>query len=70
MEDMLLECIQCENDFTFTAGEQLKYERMGFSEPRRCPQCRRHKVKQNDGWERKKQKTKHKNHRMKHEFNT
>ena len=68
MEDMMLQCIQCESDFTFTTSEQLKYERMGFSEPRRCPQCRRHKLKQEEGWEHKKDRTKKKHYRMKYEI--
>lgn len=62
MEDILLTCIQCETEFVFNIREQLKYERLGFTEPRRCPQCRRHKSKPQDTQEGKKIRTRRKDH--------
>lgn len=41
-EDKTLQCSDCGQDFTFTAGEQEFYESRGFqNEPKRCPDCRR-----------------------------
>ena len=40
LKDRILVCRQCGKDFTFTDGEQERYSDKGWSEPRRCPQCR------------------------------
>jgi CxxC-x17-CxxC domain-containing protein len=40
-QDRPIECIDCKNQFVFTAGEQEFYERKGFREvPKRCKPCR------------------------------
>lgn len=40
-QDRVLNCCDCRQDFTFTAGEQEFYERKGFKEiPKRCKPCR------------------------------
>lgn len=40
-QDRVLHCIDCRQDFTFTAGEQDFYDRKGFKEiPKRCKPCR------------------------------
>jgi hypothetical protein len=39
--DVTLQCIQCRRDFIFEAGEQAFFKEKGFSEPKRCPKCRR-----------------------------
>lgn len=40
-QDRVLQCVECRQDFTFTAGEQEFYERKGFKEiPKRCKPCR------------------------------
>jgi CxxC-x17-CxxC domain-containing protein len=40
-QDRTLQCLDCKNDFVFTAGEQSFYERKGFREiPKRCKPCR------------------------------
>jgi CxxC-x17-CxxC domain-containing protein len=40
--DKQLECIDCSQEFTFTAGEQEFYRDKGFkNEPKRCPDCRK-----------------------------
>jgi CxxC-x17-CxxC domain-containing protein len=53
-QDRPLECIDCKNEFTFTAGEQEFYERKGFREiPKRCKPCRElRKVRRSDGADR------------------
>ncbi len=41
-EDRELQCKDCGNTFTFTAGEQEFYATKGLTNaPRRCPDCRR-----------------------------
>ncbi len=40
-QDKVLHCVDCGNNFTFTAGEQEFYASRGLmNEPKRCPQCR------------------------------
>jgi len=51
-KDKTIACIDCGNDFTFTAGEQEFYVEKGFdNEPRRCKDCRakRKNNKRNSG---------------------
>lgn len=38
--DIGIECIICGKKFVFTAEEQKWYQKMGFSRPKRCPDCR------------------------------
>ena len=38
--DLILECVDCSRDFTFTRGEQIYFASKGLSTPRRCPECR------------------------------
>ena len=40
-EDKQLTCVECNAEFTFTAGEQERHAELGFTnEPKRCPPCR------------------------------
>ena len=40
-QDRPLQCLDCKNEFLFTAGEQEFYDRKGFKEiPKRCKPCR------------------------------
>ncbi len=39
-KDRTLQCADCNRTFTFTAGEQEFYQERGYSDPRRCPDCR------------------------------
>ena len=51
-QDRPLQCLDCKNEFIFTAGEQEFYERKGFKEiPKRCKPCRdaRKSRRSNDG---------------------
>jgi CxxC-x17-CxxC domain-containing protein len=39
--DQTISCLDCGQEFTFTAGEQEFYAERGFTEPpKRCPSCR------------------------------
>jgi DNA-directed RNA polymerase subunit RPC12/RpoP len=38
--DLILECVECGRNFTFTRGEQIYFASKGLSTPRRCPECR------------------------------
>lgn len=39
--DKTIQCIDCGNEFTFTAGEQEFYKEKGLdNEPKRCKVCR------------------------------
>ena len=41
MQDKTLTCRDCNNQFTFTEGEQEFFAQKGFTnEPSRCPECR------------------------------
>jgi len=40
MTDKALSCVDCSQEFVFTASEQEFYAERQFSEPRRCPSCR------------------------------
>lgn len=40
MEDREIVCIDCGEDFPFTAREQAFYAQKGFTDPKRCPKCR------------------------------
>ena len=49
-EDKALQCADCGQQFTFTAGEQEFYSSRGFqNEPKRCPDCRRTRKTQRSG---------------------
>ena len=40
-EDKTLQCSDCGEEFTFTAGEQEFFQSKGYTnEPKRCPACR------------------------------
>jgi DNA-directed RNA polymerase subunit RPC12/RpoP len=48
MENKIITCIQCEKEFEFSIHDQLRYEKMNFDEPRRCPDCRKNKLRPTD----------------------
>jgi len=41
-EDIRIVCQDCRLPFTWTAGEQQFYARLGYGPPKRCPACRAH----------------------------
>jgi CxxC-x17-CxxC domain-containing protein len=49
--DRSISCVDCGQEFTFTAGEQEFYAQRGFTEsPKRCPSCRQiRKAQRNRG---------------------
>lgn len=63
MEAIILNCIQCEEDFEFSIYEQQKYNQKGFDLPLRCPQCRKNKAKKSGVEEKRKPRDKRKNYR-------
>ncbi len=39
--DRLLPCDDCKQDFVFDGGEQRFFKEKGFTDPKRCPKCRK-----------------------------
>ena len=39
-QDRELTCVDCEGKFAWTVFEQAFYDEKGFSEPKRCKNCR------------------------------
>ena len=49
-QDRAVQCVDCKQEFIFTAGEQEFYERKGFREqPKRCKPCREARKTRRDG---------------------
>jgi CxxC-x17-CxxC domain-containing protein len=40
MTDRTLTCVQCGQDFTFSAEDQQYHAERGYQDPKRCPTCR------------------------------
>ncbi len=56
MKDKSIICIQCANPFVFSVAEQERFITSGFAIPKRCPECRKKKLKEvelNEKWENK-----------------
>ncbi|MBS6511053.1 MAG: zinc-ribbon domain-containing protein [Clostridiales bacterium] len=50
MQDEMLVCRDCGNEFVFTKGEQLFFREKGFEQkPVRCPACRKARRQENTG---------------------
>lgn len=47
MKDRSMICIQCGNQFFLSSNEQEKLIARGFGLPKRCTECRKHKIKTN-----------------------
>ena len=47
--DRTLTCADCGQEFVFTASEQQSYSDRGFSDPRRCRNCRANRKAQMGG---------------------
>jgi hypothetical protein len=45
MEEKTIVCINCGNHFVFTVSEQERFVVLGFSEPKRCQECRKNRLK-------------------------
>lgn len=48
-EDRDLTCVDCGQTFVFTARDQEFFESKGFSDPKRCPECRRARKSMREG---------------------
>jgi NAD-dependent SIR2 family protein deacetylase len=62
MESKLIYCVQCDAEFEFSVEDQQAYEAKGYDEPKRCPDCRRRKLKSSTNDSDDKWKTKKKRH--------
>lgn len=40
MEDQVLQCVECNDEWTYTAEEQNYIANKGYSAPKRCKPCR------------------------------
>ena len=38
--DRSLTCVECSQEFTFTADDQEFHSQKGYQDPKRCPDCR------------------------------
>ena len=47
-----IECVECHGQFEFTENEQTFYAEKGYSQPKRCKECRAAKKKRFDDRER------------------
>jgi CxxC-x17-CxxC domain-containing protein len=47
--DRTLTCVQCGQDFTFSADDQRYHAERGFQDPKRCPTCRAERRSQQGG---------------------
>ena len=45
MEPIEIECVSCGQSFEFTIEEQRIYNKKKFNDPKRCPECRKNKLK-------------------------
>ncbi|UCG11435.1 MAG: zinc-ribbon domain containing protein [Deltaproteobacteria bacterium] len=45
MEEKIITCIHCGNQFALTAAQQERLRAAGFTEPKCCKDCRKNKVK-------------------------
>lgn len=43
-QDLELKCVDCQQPFTLTAGEQEFFASKGFTNPKRCKECRKKKT--------------------------
>jgi CxxC-x17-CxxC domain-containing protein len=49
-QDKTLTCSDCNNSFTFSAGEQEQFQLRGYTnEPKRCPECRQARKTERNG---------------------
>lgn len=46
MKNKILVCVDCGDEFEFTAKDQQFFEEKGFSAPKRCKSCRAKKKAQ------------------------
>jgi len=47
MAELTIVCIQCDREFELDTEQQEYFHSRGFDLPKRCPECRKHKSKNN-----------------------
>jgi len=64
LSDKQLICAHCGSAFVFSQEEQERYKVRGFDAPRRCPLCRKSRVKLHDEpqWQQKQRRSRRHNH--------
>jgi hypothetical protein len=67
MENMIILCIQCGAEFEFSIVDQLRYRKMNFDDPKRCPACRKRKSRLTD-FQDKKFNNRKKSYQVKYEY--
>lgn len=45
MEEKTIICTYCGKPFVFTLSEQERFVNLGFTEPKRCRECRKNRLK-------------------------
>ena len=70
MRAKVITCVQCGDEFEFTVADQKQFTARGFDEPKRCPSCRRHKLKVDsyEGKKKDKDRNNKRHHRVRYEF--
>ena len=68
MKDYTQYCIQCNKPFQISADERDRIIERGFTLPKRCPDCRKNKVKMPGADERWKKKDQKRSDRRKRDY--
>ena len=66
MEEKTIICTNCGSPFVFTLSEQERFAVLGFTEPKRCRECRKNRLKPEPS--RHEVKSKHKRRQPKHQW--
>ena len=48
-QDRNIACVECEQEFVFSADDQQYHSERGYSDPKRCPSCRAARRSQSGG---------------------
>ena len=48
-QDRNIGCVECGEEFVFSADDQQYHSERGYSDPKRCPSCRAARRSQNSG---------------------
>jgi ssDNA-binding Zn-finger/Zn-ribbon topoisomerase 1 len=47
-DGQVINCLECDAQFTFSAGEQRFFKERQFDTPKRCPSCRERRKKERE----------------------
>ena len=67
MENLIIECMQCGAEFEFSVDDQIRHRKMKFDDPKRCPECRKKKLRP-PGFKNKKNNHRKKLDQVKYEY--